>query len=95
VVNRVQRIRKEAGYVYTDRIALWLSGASEVLDAARAHQGFIQGETLARRLEVGSRAPAHDVEQEIDIDGLAVVMGVQRYDDGRVGAGPTTKPRDG
>ena len=26
VVNRVQRLRKEAGYVYTDRIGLWISG---------------------------------------------------------------------
>jgi isoleucyl-tRNA synthetase len=93
VVNRVQRIRKEAGYVYTDRIVLWISGDAAVLDAVRAHEAFVGGETLARRLVVGDRAPAHDVEQQVEIDGLAVVMGVQRHDDGRHGAGP--KPRDG
>jgi isoleucyl-tRNA synthetase len=93
VVNRVQRLRKEAGYVYTDRIGLWISGDGPVLDAVRGHAGFIQGETLARRLELGHRAPAPDLEQELDIDGHGVVMGVQRDLDGRNGAGP--QPRDG
>jgi isoleucyl-tRNA synthetase len=93
VVNRVQRLRKEAGYVYSDRIGLWISGDGPVLDAVRGHAGFIQGETLARRLELGHRAPAPDLEQELDIDGHGVVMGVQRDLDGRNGAGP--QPRDG
>ncbi|HWB42862.1 MAG TPA: DUF5915 domain-containing protein, partial [Gemmatimonadales bacterium] len=55
VVNRVQRLRKEAGYVYTDRIGLWIAGADPVLAAVRGHASFIQGETLARRLELGRR----------------------------------------
>ena len=93
VVNRVQRLRKDAGYVYTDRIGLWISGDGPVLEAVRGHAQFIQGETLARRLELGIRAPAPDLEQEVDIDGHGVVMGVQRYLDGRNGAGP--QPRDG
>jgi isoleucyl-tRNA synthetase len=93
VVNRVQRLRKDAGYVYTDRIGLWISGDGPVLEAVRGHARFIQGETLARRLELGLRAPAPDLEQEVDIDGHGVVMGVQRYLDGRNGAGP--QPRDG
>ena len=50
VVNRVQRLRKEAGYEYTTRIALWLDGAGAVLDAVRAHGAVIRGETLARVL---------------------------------------------
>jgi isoleucyl-tRNA synthetase len=88
VVNRVQRIRKEAGYMYSDRIALWIDGAAPVLDAVRAHAPFIRGETLARRLEVVARAPAPDLEQHVDIDGHGVVVGVQRHQDGRDGAGP-------
>ena len=51
MVNRIQRLRKEAGYVYTDRIALWIQGAGAVADAVRAHADFIQGETLARSLD--------------------------------------------
>jgi isoleucyl-tRNA synthetase len=82
VVNRVQRLRKEAGYAYTDRIVLWISGDDLVLSAVRDHAAFIQGETLARQLENG-RAPAPDLEQTVDIDGLGVVVGVQRFVDGR------------
>ena len=87
LVNRVQRLRKEAGYAYTDRIALWVSGDDLVLAAVQRHAAFIQGETLARRLE-NARAPAPDLEQEVDIDGHGVVVGVQRYADGRSLGGP-------
>ena len=83
VVNRVQRIRKDAGYAYVDRIELWIDGDGALLDGVRAHAEFIRGETLARRLEVGARAPAPDLEQEVDVDGYAAVVGVQRYQDGR------------
>jgi isoleucyl-tRNA synthetase len=83
VVNRVQRIRKEAGYLYTDRIALWIDGDPPLADAVRAHASFIRGETLARGLEVGARAPAADLEQRVDIDGHGAVVGVQRYQHGR------------
>ena len=93
VVNRVQRLRKEAGYVYTDRIGLWISADGPVLEAVRGHAEFIQGETLARRLELGSRAPTPDLEQQVDIEGHGVMVGVQRYLDGRNGTGP--QPRDG
>jgi isoleucyl-tRNA synthetase len=88
VVNRVQRIRKEAGYLYSDRIALWLDGDASLLDAARAHAEFIQGETLARQFKVGARAGQSDLEQQVDIDGHGVVVGVQRHQDGRAEAGP-------
>ena len=87
VVNRVQRLRKEAGYAYTDRIALWVSGDDLVLAAVRRHGEFIQGETLARKLEF-SRAPAADLEQQVEIDGHGTIVGVKRYADGRAGAGP-------
>jgi len=88
VVNRVQRIRKEAGYSYTDRIALWIDGDAAVLEAVRAHASFISEETLARGLEVAARAPAPDLEQRVELDGNGAVVGVQRYQDGRTAAGP-------
>ncbi len=94
VVNRVQRLRKEAGYVYTDRIGLWIAGDGPVLEAVRGHADFIQAETLARKLELGSRAPSPDLEQQVDIDGHGVVVGVQRQADGRNGAGPQPRNRE-
>jgi isoleucyl-tRNA synthetase len=83
IVNRVQRIRKDAGYAYVDRIGLWIDGDPPVLEAVRVHADFIRSETLARRLEVGARAPTPDLEQEVDLDGHVAVVGVQRYQDGR------------
>ncbi|HEY9015555.1 MAG TPA: DUF5915 domain-containing protein, partial [Gemmatimonadales bacterium] len=88
VVNRIQRIRKEAGYSYTDRIALWIDGDPSLVDAVRSHAAFIRGETLARGLELGARAPAPDLEQRVDVDGQGAVVGVQRYQDGRPATGP-------
>jgi isoleucyl-tRNA synthetase len=93
VVNRIQRLRKEAGYMYTDRIGVWMDGGAPVLDAARAHADFIRGETLARQLELGARAPAPDLEQQVDIEGHGVVVGVQRDRDGRAGNGPQPMDR--
>jgi isoleucyl-tRNA synthetase len=93
MVNRIQRLRKEAGYDYADRIGVWIDGDGAVLEAARLHAEFIQGETLTRRLELGVRAPAPDLEQPVDIDGHGVVVGVQRDRDGRAGNGPQPMDR--
>ena len=83
VVNRVQRIRKDAGFLYADRIGLWIDGDVPVLEAVRAHADYIRRETLTRCLEVGARAPSPDLEQKVDIDGHGAVVGVQRLLDGR------------
>jgi isoleucyl-tRNA synthetase len=80
VVNRIQRLRKEAGYDYATRISVSVSGAPDVLAAVRDHQSFIAGETLARRLE-NSDLPHADVSQRMDIDGREVVISLKRYQD--------------
>lgn len=81
VVNRVQRLRKEAGYEYTTRIRLWTDGDRDALEAVRSHVGFIERETLARSVELGARAPAPDLEQELDVDGRRIVLGVRRFEE--------------
>jgi isoleucyl-tRNA synthetase len=83
MVNRIQRLRKDAGYDISTRVALALTGAPELLAAAQAHAEFIQGETLARRLVVGSRADRPDREQGVTLDGLEMIIGIQRQDDAR------------
>jgi isoleucyl-tRNA synthetase len=52
LVNRIQRLRKEAGLEITDRIDLAVAGDDAVREAAREHAAFIAGETLALSLEV-------------------------------------------
>jgi len=80
VVNRVQRLRKEAGYDYAFRIAVSLSGAPDVLDAVARYRDFIAGETLARRLDTGSDLPDPDVSQRVEIDGRGVLISLRRHD---------------
>src|SRR2546426_3616827 len=50
VVNRVQRLRKAAGYEYATRIELSVAGADEVVAATAAFQGFVEGDRKSTRL---------------------------------------------
>ncbi len=47
IVHAVQAVRREAGLEVTDRIVLRLDGDSGLVEAARAHERYIAGETLA------------------------------------------------
>jgi len=86
VVNRVQRLRKEAGYEYTTRIELSITGADDVVAATRAFQGYVEGETLARRLMLGEPLDAAppDLQRDVDIEGRRVTIALRRHD-GRKG----------
>ncbi len=78
LVSRVQRLRKEAGFGVTDRIALSVRGAEAVLTAARDHEAFISEETLARRFEPGGTIDKPELEQHLDLDGHAITVGLAR-----------------
>jgi isoleucyl-tRNA synthetase len=84
VVNRVQRLRKDAGYDYTTRIELSVAGAPDVVAAAGAFQHFVEGETLARRTVLGGVLEEADVTREVDIEGRRVTIALRRHD-GRKG----------
>jgi len=84
VVNRVQRLRKDAGYDYTTRIELSVTGAADVVAAAGAFQHFVEGETLARRTVLGGVLEEADVTREVDIEGRRVTIALRRHD-GRKG----------
>jgi isoleucyl-tRNA synthetase len=69
LVNRIQRLRKDAGLEITDRIRLAVDGPATVLDAAHAWGDFIAGETLAVELRTGEGplgALEHRLDDEID-----------------------------
>jgi isoleucyl-tRNA synthetase len=80
VVNRVQRLRKQARYDYDTRIELGMSGSDGVLAAVDAHRSFIARETLARRLEIGSDLEQPDVSEKVDINGRAATVSLRKYD---------------
>jgi len=84
LVNRVQRLRKEAGYEYTTRIELSVAGAAEIVAAVSAFQAFVEGETLARRLVLGTVLDEADVTREVDIEARRVTIALRRHD-GRKG----------
>jgi isoleucyl-tRNA synthetase len=83
LVNRIQRLRKEAGYSYTTRIAVAVAGDPAVLEAARVHGDFLQGETLARQLEFGAPGWTPDRQEDIAIDDHKATLAVVRVHDGQ------------
>ena len=65
VVHAVQAARKNAGLDVEDRIALTLGGDDELLAAARAHEDYVAGETLATSLTFdGAQGEAESTEIE-------------------------------
>lgn len=89
LVNRVQRLRKDAGLAYTDRITLWVDGPPELLEATRAHEAFVRGETLTRDLVLGAEAGQDATLDTISLDGLAARVAVRRH----AASSPVTEPQ--
>ncbi|MEZ4457909.1 MAG: class I tRNA ligase family protein [Gemmatimonadales bacterium] len=79
IVSRVQRLRKEAGYDYTTRIALAIDGDEAVLAAAAAHAEFIRGETLARAFETARVLDPCDATDAARIDDHRMTLSVRRW----------------
>jgi isoleucyl-tRNA synthetase len=73
VVHAVQAARKNAGLDVDDRIALDLAGDDDLLAAAREHQDYLTGETLATSLGFDG---AHDEAESAEIDGRRLSISV-------------------
>jgi isoleucyl-tRNA synthetase len=82
IVHAVQNARKSAGLQIEDRIELALDGDPALIDAARAHEGYIVGETLAAKLHLGrtaaQAAPPLEYAEQTEIDGLALALSLCR-----------------
>ena len=73
VVHAVQSARKNAGLDVEDRISLTLAGDKELLAAAREHQDYLAGETLATSLHFdGAQA-----DERAEIEGRALLISVR------------------
>ncbi len=75
VVHAIQIARKDAGLDVEDRIALTLWGDEALLEAVRAHEPYITGETLATSLEL---SPSEPDGSATEIDGRELLIGVRR-----------------
>jgi len=74
VVHAVQAARKSAGLEVEDRISLTLGGDDELLAAAREHEDYVAGETLATSLAYDSA----DGAERAEIDGRELRIAVER-----------------
>ena len=74
VVRAVQEARKQAGLEVSDRIALELGGDDELLAAAREHEGYIAGETLATSIAYEADGGA----ETATIEGRELLIGVSK-----------------
>ena len=75
VVHAIQNARKAAGLEVEDRIELVLGGDDELLAAARAHEAYVAGETLAVAVSYdGAQADG----EPATIEGRPLVIALQR-----------------
>ena len=75
VVHAVQNARKNAGLNVEDRISLSLGGDGELLEAVRAHEEYVTGETLATSLSMND---GNDGGESAQIEGHELMIGVTR-----------------
>jgi isoleucyl-tRNA synthetase len=73
IVRAVQLARQDAGLEVTDRIVLTLDGDASLVDAARTHEPYIAGETLAVEVSYESLDGA---VPPVSIDGRELRVGV-------------------
>jgi isoleucyl-tRNA synthetase len=74
IVHAVQGARRAAGLEVTDRIELGLGGDPELIEAAREHEAYIAGETLA----VSVAYQGDSAATTATIDGRELRIGVEK-----------------
>jgi isoleucyl-tRNA synthetase len=76
VVRAVQNARKDAGLEITDRISLRLGGDDELIAAARRHEEYVAGETLATAVAYDGDGVADGAS--VTVGGKQLEIGVER-----------------
>jgi len=75
-VNRVQNMRKDAGFSVTDRIAVRVQGSPALVNMLESMSTYIQNETLAVVFSVSGATGEHTAR--LDINGESVTVGIDR-----------------
>ncbi|MGM0668487.1 MAG: isoleucine--tRNA ligase [Gemmatimonadota bacterium] len=81
LVNRIQRLRKDAGLEITHRIHLGIAGPGELMEAAESFRDFITGETLAVSCIVRDREESlagFQASRDVDLDGVSGQIALSR-----------------
>jgi len=79
IVNKVQNMRKSAGFEVTDRIDIVLSSSERLVSAVRKHDQFIRRETLAQEIKYIDQMPFEGCK-EWNINGVDAALAVVRKD---------------
>ena len=77
LVNRIQNMRKDAGFEVTDRIQIKICCPSELSAAIEHNFDYICSETLAETLDVVENAPEGAVETELT-ENVAAKIGIAK-----------------
>jgi len=81
LVNRIQNMRKEAGFEVTDRITLDVSGPEQVMKAFGAQKDYVLAETLT--VEVTSTGSAGEFQKSWPLAGGETTLSVARVREAR------------
>jgi len=76
-VNRIQNIRKEAGFDVTDKITVQIEDHEFVSEAVRRHASYIGSQTLATAVDLVNSFAGGDA-REVEIDEVVVKMVVRK-----------------
>ena len=75
-VNRIQNMRKDAGFNVVDRIKIYYETSDKLSKAIEIQSDYIRNETLAETLYSDSGKTAYS--QEWNIDGEKAIIGIER-----------------
>ncbi len=79
VKNRIQAMRKEAGFAVDDRIRVMIDAPADFAAALDTHRDYLKAETLAVGLDlVGTPDFTAEIERSWEIDGQRVAIGIRR-----------------
>jgi isoleucyl-tRNA synthetase len=77
LVNRIQRLRRDAELDVSDRIRLWIAGDGDVQAALDRHADYVKDQVLAVALEPGA-PPGDAIEREVDLDGVGARIALEK-----------------
>ncbi|MDZ7291063.1 MAG: isoleucine--tRNA ligase [candidate division KSB1 bacterium] len=77
-VNRVQNMRKDAGFEVVDRIRIYYEGSEVLHRALESSAGYVKNETLAETLERNSLSTHDAYREEWEINGDKTVISIER-----------------
>ena len=88
IVNRTQRLRRDAGLEVSDRIRLWVTGDDLAVSAARLHADYIAGETLATELLLEPSPEDGEMHtRDVELDEVSVRISLRRVEGRHVADG--------